>query len=211
MDDIDLQIIVCGMHLIPKFGETCAPLNLTAFRSLQSRSRTVRRYLRGVAAHRHWRCRLLEGSPALAPDLVIILAIASSSGSGRGRNLLNIPIAHIHGGEVTAGAFDDASAMRSPKWPACISSQPNLIGSASFKWRNPDYVFNVAPGLDQATYAPAWDHAALFKALVSKQGPSISARNSSPDDSAPEADDATITLCSVRCRALRIAASSLPG
>ena len=71
--------------------------------------------------------------------------------------LLNIPIAHIHGGEVTAGAFDDAIRHAITKM-ACL----HFVAAEPYRRRviqmgeNPDFVFNVgAPGLDEAAAAPA--------------------------------------------------------
>jgi UDP-hydrolysing UDP-N-acetyl-D-glucosamine 2-epimerase len=106
--------------------------------------------------------------PRLKPDLLTVLgdryeilaaAIASM--------LLNIPIAHIHGGEVTAGAFDDTIRHAITKM-ACV----HFVAAEPYRQRviqmgeNPEFVFNVgAPGLDFASSAPALSRAELFAKL----------------------------------------------
>ena len=81
--------------------------------------------------------------------------------------LLNIPIAHIHGGEVTAGAFDDAIRHAITKM-ACV----HFVAAEPYRRRviqmgeNPDFVFNVgAPGLDMADTTPTISRAALLGEL----------------------------------------------
>jgi UDP-hydrolysing UDP-N-acetyl-D-glucosamine 2-epimerase len=199
MDDIDLQIIVCGMHLVPKFGETWRAIESDGFpiaakvdlELCDDTSAGVARST-GIGV-----VGFSKALPALAPDLVIMLGdrfeILSAAVAA---TLLNIPIAHIHGGEVTAGAFDDAIRNAITKMASL-----HFVAAGPYRQRviqmgeNPDYVFNVgAPGLDQATSAPAWDHAALFKALGIKTGPErFLLVTLHPTTARPEADAATIT------------------
>src|SRR5262249_46908638 len=110
-DDVDLSVIACGMHLVPKFGETWRAIEADGFPIAaridfqldDDRAETVARGTGiGLAG-------FAEALPKLAPDILVVLGdrfeILSSAVAA---TLLNIPIAHIHGGEVTAGAFDDA-------------------------------------------------------------------------------------------------------
>jgi UDP-hydrolysing UDP-N-acetyl-D-glucosamine 2-epimerase len=111
MEDVDLRVIVCGMHLVPKFGETGRAIEADGFPiaakiDLQlndDRAETVARGT-GIGV-----IGFSEALAAMAPDLLLVLGdrfeILSAAVAA---TLLNIPIAHIHGGEVTAGAFDDA-------------------------------------------------------------------------------------------------------
>jgi UDP-hydrolysing UDP-N-acetyl-D-glucosamine 2-epimerase len=160
MDDVDLQVIVCGMHLLPKFGETWRIIEADGFPIAakidlelnDDRAETVARGTGiGVAG-------FSEALPKLAPDLLVVLGdryeILSAAVAA---TLLNIPIAHIHGGEVTAGAFDDAIRHAITKM-ACV----HFAAAEPYRRRviqmgeNPDFVFNVgAPGLDLAAIAPA--------------------------------------------------------
>ena len=159
-DDVDLSVIACGMHLVAKFGETWRAIEadgfpITAridFQLDDDRAETVARGtgigLSGFAA----------ALPKLAPDVLVLLGdryeILSAAVAA---TLLNIPIAHIHGGEITAGAFDDAIRHAITKM-ACL----HFVAAEPYRRRviqmgeNPDFVFNVgAPGLDLASVAPA--------------------------------------------------------
>src|SRR5258708_6978233 len=111
MDDIALGVIACGMHLLPKFGETWRLIEADGFpiaakidlELSDDRAETVARGTGiGVAG-------FAEVLPKLAPDLIVVLGdrfeILSAAVAA---TLLNIPIAHIHGGEITGRAFADA-------------------------------------------------------------------------------------------------------
>ena len=169
-DDVDLSVIACGMHLVAKFGETWRAIEadgfpITAridFQLDDDRAETVARGtgigLSGFAA----------ALPKLAPDVLVLLGdryeILSAAVAA---TLLNIPIAHIHGGEITAGAFDDAIRHAITKM-ACL----HFVAAEPYRRRviqmgeNPDFVFNVgAPGLDLASVAPAIDRTELLAQL----------------------------------------------
>ena len=106
--------------------------------------------------------------PQLAPDVLVVLGdryevLAAAVAA----TLLNIPIAHIHGGEITAGAFDDAIRHAITKM-ACL----HFVAAEPYRQRviqmgeNPDFVFNVgAPGLDLASTAPMLSRTELFTGL----------------------------------------------
>ena len=170
MDDVDLQLIVCGMHLLPKFGETWRIIEADGFAIAakidlelsDDRAETVARGT-GIGV-----TGFAEALARLAPDLLVVLGdryeILSAAVAA---TLLNIPIAHIHGGEVTAGAFDDAIRHAITKM-ACV----HFTAAEPYRRRviqmgeNPDFVFNVgAPGLDLADTAPMMSRPDLFKAL----------------------------------------------
>jgi UDP-hydrolysing UDP-N-acetyl-D-glucosamine 2-epimerase len=170
MDDVDLRVIVCGMHLAAKFGETWRVIEADGFpvaakidlQLSDDRAETVARAT-GIGV-----IGFSETLPELAPDLLVVLGdrfeILSAAVTA---TLLNIPIAHIHGGEITAGAFDDAIRHAITKM-ACV----HFVAAEPYRRRviqmgeNPEFVFNVgAPGLDEAAAAPALDQRALFRAL----------------------------------------------
>jgi UDP-hydrolysing UDP-N-acetyl-D-glucosamine 2-epimerase len=131
----------------------------------------------------------------LAPDIIMVLGdrfeILSAAVAAL---LLNIPIAHIHGGEITAGAFDDSIRHAITKM-ACL----HFVAAEPYRRRviqmgeNPEFVFNVgAPGLDGAAALPALDQPTLFKAL-GVSGPSrFLLVTLHPATARPGADAATI-------------------
>ncbi len=196
MDDVDLRVIVCGMHLAAKFGETWRAIEADGFAIAakidlkldDDRPETVARGT-GIGV-----IGFSEALTALAPDLLVILGdrfeiLAAAVAA----TLLNIPIAHIHGGEITAGAFDDAIRHAITKM-ACL----HFVAAEPYRRRviqmgeNPEFVFNVgAPGLDEAAAAPALDRPALFQAL-GISGPSrFLLVTLHPTTARPEADAAT--------------------
>jgi UDP-hydrolysing UDP-N-acetyl-D-glucosamine 2-epimerase len=169
-DDVNLSVIACGMHLMPKFGETWRAIEADGFPIAaridfqldDDRAETVARGtgigLSGFA----------DVLPKLAPDVLVVLGdrfeILSAAAAA---TLLNIPIAHIHGGEVTAGAFDDAirhaiTKMASLHFVAAEPYRRRVIQMGE----NPDFVFNVgAPGLDLVSTAPAISRIELLAQL----------------------------------------------
>ncbi len=170
MDEVDLSVIACGMHLLPKFGETWRLIEADGFpiaakvdlQLSDDRAETVARGT-GIGV-----TGFAEALPKIAPDLVVVLGdrfeiLAAAVAA----TLLNIPIAHIHGGEVTAGAFDDAIRHAITKM-ACL----HFTATEPYRRRviqmgeNPDFVFNVgAPGLDMAATAPTLSRPELFASL----------------------------------------------
>jgi UDP-hydrolysing UDP-N-acetyl-D-glucosamine 2-epimerase len=169
-DDVDLSVIACGMHLVARFGETWRAIEADGFPIAaridfqldDDRARTVARGTGiGLAG-------FADALPKLAPDVVVVLGdryeILSAAVAA---TLLNIAIAHIHGGEITAGAFDDAirhaiTKMASLHFVAAEPYRQRVIQMGE----NPDFVFNVgAPGLDLASTTPAIGRAELLAQL----------------------------------------------
>lgn len=152
-DEVELQIIATGAHLSPEFGLTYKQIEKDGFKinrkvemllssdTPSSIVKTMGVTMMGFA----------EVLPELAPDLLIILgdryemlAVASAA------TIFKIPIAHIHGGEVTEGAYDDAIRHAITKM-----SHLHFASTESYRNRiiqmgeNPQNVFNVgAIGLD---------------------------------------------------------------
>lgn len=169
-DDVALSVIACGMHLVPRFGETWQAIEADGFplaakidlKLDDDRAETVARGTGiGVSGFADVLARLKPDVLVVLGDRYEIMAAAVAA------TLLNIPIAHIHGGEVTAGAFDDAIRHAITKM-ACI----HFVAAEPYRRRviqmgeHPDFVFNVgAPGLDLATTAPALTRAELFAQL----------------------------------------------
>ncbi|MCH5243068.1 MAG: UDP-N-acetylglucosamine 2-epimerase (hydrolyzing), partial [Muribaculaceae bacterium] len=109
--DAQLQIIATNMHLSPDFGMTVNEIEADGFKvdvKIESLipggtpSATVKSMARVEEG-------LAEAFTKLNPDLVVILGdryetLAAASAAV----VFNIPIAHLHGGETTEGAIDDA-------------------------------------------------------------------------------------------------------
>jgi UDP-hydrolysing UDP-N-acetyl-D-glucosamine 2-epimerase len=197
MEDVNLQVIACGMHLEDRFGATWRAIEADGFAIAakvdldlgeDSAAATVRSTGVGLVG-------FADVLPKLAPDLLVMLGdrfeiLAAAVAA----TLLNIPIAHIHGGEVTAGAFDDAIRHAITKM-ACI----HFVAAEPYRQRviqmgeNAAFVFNVgAPGLDQAGTTTSMDTATLFKSLGISGPERFLLATVHPTTARPEADAATV-------------------
>tara|TARA_Y100000748_G_scaffold302931_1_gene306628 strand:+ start:687 stop:1847 length:1161 start_codon:yes stop_codon:yes gene_type:complete len=144
---LDLQIIATGMHLSPEFGLTYQEIENDGFKidkkiemllSADTASSILKSTGLGLVG-------FADVFHELNPDIVIILGdryevLAVSLAA----MFENIPIAHIHGGETTAGAFDEAirhSITKMSWW--------HFVAADEYEKRviqlgeNPERVFNV--------------------------------------------------------------------
>ena len=108
---LSLQVIATCMHLAPEFGDTYREIELDGFII----DRKVEMLLSGDSPSAIGKSIGLgvigfaDAFQSLAPDLVIVLGdrfeiLAAVSAALVAR----IPVAHLHGGELTEGAVDDA-------------------------------------------------------------------------------------------------------
>ena len=154
-DDIyfDLQIIVSGAHLIKEFGYTINEIksdgfNIDCIIKNHNDFNTKKQIVKNMG---QFQIELADCLINLDPDLVLILGdryellpVCSSS------LILNIPIAHISGGDITEGAIDDqvrhaVTKMSTLHFPGTESSKERILQMGE----SPDNVFTVGePGLD---------------------------------------------------------------
>lgn len=113
LPEVELQIVVTNMHLDPRYGYTVEEITTQGFTvnakveihdssaddSDASKVKAMARCCEGMA----------DALSALSPDIIVILgdryemlAVASTA------MMLGIPIAHLHGGEITLGAVDNS-------------------------------------------------------------------------------------------------------
>ena len=104
-----VEVIATAAHLADEYGRTVndiradgiTPVEITSLvePTPLGVSRSIARVVEGLAAH-------LTGDP---PDLVLLLGDRFETlAAALAASALRIPIAHIHGGEITTGAQDDA-------------------------------------------------------------------------------------------------------
>ena len=108
--ELKLQLIVTGMHLSPEFGLT--------YKDIEKEFKIDKKI--EILSSSHTRldicaemARVYEKfAPALAelkPDILVLLGDRYEIFGVAGvASIMQIPIAHIHGGETTQGAFDEA-------------------------------------------------------------------------------------------------------
>ncbi|MEK5334324.1 UDP-N-acetylglucosamine 2-epimerase [Lysinibacillus sp. FSL W8-0992] len=110
-EGFQLQLVVTGMHLSPEFGSTYKQIELDGFRidekvEMLLSSDTASGVVKSMGLAMIGFADVFE---RLMPDLIVvlgdrfeILAVAQTA------LVMNIPIAHISGGEITEGAIDDS-------------------------------------------------------------------------------------------------------
>ena len=172
-DDFELQVIVTGMHLSPEFGLTYKQIEADGFNInekieilLSADTPTSIAKSMGLAT-----ISFADTLERLKPELLIILgdrfemlAIAQTA------LIMQIPIAHIHGGECTFGAYDDAirhSITKMATWHFTSTEGHRKrviqLGEA------PERVFNVgAIGIDNTLQLELLDKQSIYKELTIK-------------------------------------------
>jgi len=108
---VELQIIATNMHLSPEFGLTYKEIEADGFQIdkkiemlLSSDTHTGTVKSMGLAS-----IGFADAYEELKPDLIVILGdryemLAAASAA----LIFGIPVAHLYGGEITEGAYDDA-------------------------------------------------------------------------------------------------------
>ena len=151
--DLELQLVVCAMHLSPEFGYTIKDITAAGFKAdkkveclLSSDSSVGVSKSVGLAL-----ISFAEAFEELEPDLIVILGDRTEMmAAAMSATIANIPIAHIHGGETTEGAYDESIRHAITKM-----SYLHFASTSDYRKRilqlgeSPDRVFNVgAMGLD---------------------------------------------------------------
>ena len=151
--DLTLQLLVSGMHLSSEFGETFRQIEKDGF-TITEKIEILLSSDNPVGIAKSVGLGVLGFADALSrltPDVLVVLgdrfealAVAQTA------MILRIPIIHLHGGEITEGAYDDSIRH-------AITKLSYLHATSTERYRerviqlgeSPDRVFNVgAVGLD---------------------------------------------------------------
>ena len=144
---LTLQIIATGMHLSPLFGNTYEEIEGDGF-AIDRRVEMLNGSDTPVGIAKSMGNGLIGFADALdelQPDLIVVLGDRFEIFSAVSAALVaRIPVAHIHGGELTAGNFDDALRHSITKM-----SHLHFVAAEAYRNRviqlgeSPDRVFNV--------------------------------------------------------------------
>lgn len=166
-----LQIIATNMHLSPKFGNTYQEIEKDGFTidkkipiledGKDDANATLKSMAKALAG-------FADAYDELRPDMAVVLGdryeiLAASTAA----LIERIPIAHIHGGEITEGAYDDAIRHS-------ITKMSHLHFTSTEEYRKrviqlgeqPDHVFNVGSiGVENIKMLPLMSKDAIEKEI----------------------------------------------
>lgn len=164
--DLELQVYVTGAHLSPEFGETWRGIDKDGF-SIAARIP----FPMGLSTRKELALAMgscaqgaAEAFDTLNPDVLVVLGdryellpVCSAA------LVMDIPIAHISGGDITEGAIDDqirhaVTKLANLHFPGSAESAARLLQMGEA----PERVILVGElGIDNFTRSPRLDRAAL--------------------------------------------------
>lgn len=173
--ELQLQLIVTGMHLSPEFGLTYQIIEEDGF-FIDSKIEMLLSSDTPVGITKSIGLGVISFADTLErfkPDIMVVLGdryeiLAATQAALVAR----IPVAHIHGGETTEGAIDESIRHAITKM-----SQLHFVAAEPYRKRviqmgeHPATVFNVgAPGLDNIRRIPLLDRNQLEDSIGFRLG-----------------------------------------
>jgi len=176
-DDLELrlQLIVTGMHLSPEFGLTYRDIEHDGFH-IDRKLEMLMSSDTPVGIAKSMGLGLIGFADALnelKPDIIVVLGDRYEILSAVSAALVaRIPVAHLHGGELTEGAFDDAIRHSITKM-----SHLHFVAAEEYRQRviqlgeHPDHVFLVGGlGIDNIKRLKLLDREELEAAIDFRLG-----------------------------------------
>jgi len=168
--DLTLQTIATGMHLSPEFGLTYREIEQDGFQ-IDRKVEMLTSSDTPVGIAKSMGLGLIGFADALnelKPDLVLLLGDRFEIFSAAAAALIaRMPVAHLHGGEATEGAFDEAMRHSITKM-----SHLHFVATEAYRQRviqlgeQPDRVFLVGGlGIDSIKRLKLLDRVGLEAAL----------------------------------------------
>ncbi|MBQ8475932.1 UDP-N-acetylglucosamine 2-epimerase (hydrolyzing) [bacterium] len=166
--EVEFQLIVSGMHLSDKFGNTISEITQPITKTLDIEIEAKPSRSAALAVE-----KFSLAFEELKPDILIILGDRYEiMGVAMAAMLNNIPIAHIHGGDTTQGAIDEAirhsvTKMSHLHFVTCEENKKRVIQLGE----NPSRVFNTGSlGVENIRKTPLMNKNELEKSLEFKLG-----------------------------------------
>ncbi|MCA9766660.1 MAG: UDP-N-acetylglucosamine 2-epimerase (hydrolyzing) [Carnobacterium sp.] len=169
-EELDLQLLVTGMHLSPEFGLTYKLIEADGYK-IDEKVAILLSSDTPVGISKSMGLGMIgfsESFERLQPDMVILLgdryetfAAAATASTAR------IPIAHLHGGETTEGAFDEAFRHAITKMSVLHFTSAELYRKRVIQLgEQPERVFNVgAIGIENIINMPLMTKEELEESL----------------------------------------------
>ena len=173
--DLQLQLVATGMHLSPEFGLTYREIERDGF-DIDRKVEILLSSDTSVGIAKSMGVALIgfgEALQQLQPDLVLVLGDRFEILSAAAAALVaRIPVAHVHGGETSEGAFDEAIRHSITKM-----AQLHFVAAEEYRKRVvqlgecPERVFLVGGlGIDGIRKLPLLDRPSLESALGFRLG-----------------------------------------
>ena len=173
--DLSLQVIATGMHLSPEFGLTYREIEQDGFQ-IDRKVEMLTSSDTPVGIAKSMGLGLIGFADALnelSPDLIVVLGDRFEIFAAVAAALVaRIPVAHLHGGEATEGAFDEALRHSITKM-----SHLHFVAAEEYRQRviqlgeQPERVFLVGGlGIDNIKRLKLLDRAELENSLGFKLG-----------------------------------------
>ncbi|GKU26933.1 UDP-N-acetylglucosamine 2-epimerase [Clostridium folliculivorans] len=170
-NDLELALVVTGTHLSEKYGKTVEEIINDGFKisksvdilieDTDSKVRTAKEMAKALD-------KLTDVFDEVNPDLLLILGDRYEVFSAAAAAMaMNIPIAHISGGEITEGAMDEQirhsiTKMAHIHFPGAKVYADNIKAMGEESWR----VFNVGdPGIENIKLTKLMSQEELEKQL----------------------------------------------
>ncbi|MCX6038331.1 MAG: UDP-N-acetylglucosamine 2-epimerase [Chloroflexi bacterium] len=170
IETLKLQILASGTHLSPEFGMTIQEIRADGFDPdeavetlLSSDTPSAICKSMGLAMIGYG-----EAIERLRPDIVVLLGDRFETFCmAAAAQVCRVPVAHIHGGETTHGAIDEAfrhsiTKMSHLHFASCEAYRQRIIQLGE----SPDRVFNVgALGVENIRRTPLMDRGELAESI----------------------------------------------
>lgn len=145
--ELELQLVVTGMHLSPEFGLTYRSIEQDGFR-IAAKVEMLLSSDTPIGIAKSMGLGVISFADTLAnlkPDIAVVLGDRYEIFAAvQAAMALNIPVAHLHGGETTEGAMDEAIRHSITKM-----SHVHFVAADAYRQRviqlgeSPERVFNV--------------------------------------------------------------------
>lgn len=172
-DKLELQLLVTGMHLMPKFGNTYQQIEEDGFQitaiiedGLEGDTSKAITKAMGVAM-----MGFADVFDSLPPDLMVVLGDRTEIlAAVTAAIIANVPVAHIHGGETTEGAYDEYIRHAITKMSLLHFASTEVYKNRIIQLgEQPNRVFNVgAIGIDSIRQLKLLDKGSFEQSIDTK-------------------------------------------